>query len=108
MTQTLNYYDYITSDEWYERTKDIRLRNNGRCECCNMRFAEEVHHRSYLHLGNELDSELIHICNWCHKMIHGLVPIGYVYLWPSRIAFLQELRQEAIANGVDKEKKSCS
>lgn len=98
MSQKVNYHEYIKSKEWYERTEPIRIRNNFRCEVCNMRFGEHVHHRSYERLGHELMADLIHVCDPCHKIIHGIyVPLFFI--WPERQEFLKQLTMEAIANG---------
>lgn len=89
----INYYEYIKSTEWYERTKEIRARRGGRCECCLMRNGSSVHHRTYERLGNELPEDLIHVCDCCHKMIHGL---GVFFIWSSRIPFLKTLQLEVL------------
>ena len=94
----VDYYDYLDSPEWEEKTKYIRLRNKGICECCNMRFGENVHHRTYERVFNEQDSDLLHVCSYCHKAIHRIEP---TFVWPSRMKLLEQLQKEA-----DKWKKS--
>lgn len=87
----INYYEYIVSDEWFKLTEPIRKRNGGLCECCTMRFGEVVHHRTYKNLGHELDKDLLHVCIYCHRMIHKK---GIYYIWPSRLEFLILLQTE--------------
>ena len=87
----IDYYQYIKSEQWYKRTESIRKRNKGICECCNMRYGDSIHHRTYKRLGNELDEDLIHLCDQCHKMVHRL---GIFFIWPSRVEFLNQLRKE--------------
>lgn len=87
-----NYYEYIQSVDWIVRTLNIRLRNDGICECCNMRYGDEVHHRTYVRLFQEEDADLIHLCIQCHRHVHR---IHDCYVWPSREPFLQQLREEA-------------
>lgn len=65
----VSYAIYIRSKEWRERRKPIFERANGYCERCSQAPPREVHHRSYLHLGNELDSELMAVCQPCHKIL---------------------------------------
>lgn len=92
----VDYYDYIKSVEWLEKTEDIRNRNGGLCECCNMRYGSDVHHRTYDRLGNEKGADLIHLCRECHSIIHNEFT-GDVKssIWPSRIDFLRSLWKEA-------------
>lgn len=87
----VNYYKYIKSPEWFARTESVRKRNSGLCECCNMRYGICVHHRTYARLGNELDADLLHVCIYCHRMIHQK---GWYYIWSSRLVFLVELVNE--------------
>lgn len=88
----LDYYVYIKSEAWFKRTEPVRARNGGMCECCDMRYGDSVHHRSYERLGHELDSDLIHVCTPCHKAIHEL---DRAFVWDSRVKILDELRREA-------------
>lgn len=92
----IDYYEYIKSQQWYTRTASIRKRNGGICECCNMRYGDSVHHRSYEHLGDERDEELLHLCTPCHREIHGKKQKNY-FIWPSRRTFLNYLKLEAHA-----------
>lgn len=95
----VDYYQYIASAEWYARTEQVRLRNNGVCEICNLRYATEVHHRSYQNLGNERDEELLSICHYCHGVIHNKVELRRRYfVFQGCIKQLLELKKEAEQN----------
>lgn len=87
----INYYEYIHSPEWFTRTEPVRKRNNGLCECCMMRYGNCVHHRTYQRLGEELEIDLLHVCIYCHRMIHKK---GKYFIWISRIDFLIKLQEE--------------
>lgn len=102
----IDYYKYIHSPEWFKRTEVVRLRLNGKCECCLMRSGSCVHHRTYLHLGCELDAELLHVCRWCHKLIHRTIPERKVFIWPSRLEFLRLLQKEVDEMGLNYEEPS--
>lgn len=91
----IDYYSYIHSEAWFQRTEQVRKRNGGTCEVCNLRFGAVVHHRTYQHLGEELDEELLHVCKSCHEAIHGLTTRKF-FIWPSRLDFLCLLQHEAI------------
>lgn len=96
----INYYAYIKSKAWFARTESVRLRNRGICECCNMRYGTCVHHRTYVRLGKETDADLLHVCKYCHKMIHKK---GVFKIWNSRLILL-EMYQREISNELDKER----
>lgn len=87
----VNYYEYIKSKDWFERTALVRERNNRLCEVCDMRYGEDVHHRTYERLGAELPEDLLHVCRTCHGMIHQK---GNGFIWKSRLPFLRELIDE--------------
>ena len=87
----VNYYEYIRSKEWFERTAPVRKRNEGLCEVCNLRYGEDVHHRTYDRLGNEDLDDLLHVCRTCHAMIHRK---DQGVIWKSRLPFLRELIDE--------------
>lgn len=89
----IDYYEYIKSDAWQKRTESVRIRNSGLCECCNMRWGIAVHHRTYERLGNELEDDLIHICDDCHKYIHRLK--DDIFIWESKFELIDKLRREA-------------
>lgn len=84
----IDYYDYIQSQEWFERSEPFR---DGLCKCCNMRWIKVVHHRNYERLGGELDTDLIGLCLECHEMVHGKAKH---FIWYSRRKFLKELQTE--------------
>lgn len=96
----VDYYKYIHSPEWFQRTQEIRKRINGLCECCTMRYGSCVHHRTYKRLGEELPEDLIHVCKQCHKMIHKK---GNFFIWNHRREFLKAL-QEEIASELEGER----
>lgn len=94
-----DYYDYLRSAEWAARTEPIRKRNRGRCECCNMRWGTEVHHRTYARVYAERKEDLLLVCHPCHQRIHKLGP---AFIWASRIAFLKQLQEEAACTHSEK------
>lgn len=64
------YRKYLNSVEWKVKTAPIRRRNGGMCERCGERKGREVHHKTYERVGNELPSDLIHVCEYCHQLRH--------------------------------------
>ena len=63
------YNEYILSEAWKARSAIAKEKAGYRCEVagCNVTWGLQIHHLSYLHLGAELDSELICLCREHHK-----------------------------------------
>ena len=65
-----NYSEYLLSEKWYEIRKKVLKRDNYTCQGCLEQKAEEVHHKTYLHLFDELLFDLVSVCKSCHNKIH--------------------------------------
>lgn len=98
----VDYYEYLQSETWLARAEKVRERNGGMCECCNIRFITDTHHRTYERLGDEREDDLIGLCQMCHKYIHGF--ITFVPMFPSRLQVLEKLRLEAQQRGLRDER----
>lgn len=62
----LAYEKYLLTNTWKQtRLKMLKI-DNHTCQICNFK-AEEVHHLTYKHLGNEFMFELISLCKNCHN-----------------------------------------
>jgi 5-methylcytosine-specific restriction endonuclease McrA len=75
--EKVNYQDYIQSPEWKLRARLARERAHYHCQLCATRGNDhtlQVHHNNYERLGNELDSDLIVLCDDCHSKHHDKVP----------------------------------
>ena len=98
MTRNQEYYEYINSPCWMLKTEEVCLRNQGLCECCNMRYSTVAHHRSYDRLGEEKDEDLIALCQPCHKGVHG--EISVVWIFESNVELFKKLVNEVLLMGV--------
>lgn len=71
------YTDYIKSKAWKRKRNKVIFRDGGQCKAikngkpCGSRKNLEVHHLSYERFGNELFSDLVTLCEDCHKTIHA-------------------------------------
>ena len=72
------YYAYLRSPEWTERRDYIIQRattgNTGCCERCEAELPPgrlTVHHTTYVRIFAEHPDDLIAICHYCHRFIHG-------------------------------------
>ncbi len=67
----INYEDYMRSQEWDARRKAAIIAAGCRCQICNAGNRRlDVHHRTYVRLGNELPQDLVALCRQCHKLFH--------------------------------------
>lgn len=68
-----SYEDYLQSDIWKEKSDAAKARAGWKCQL-NVKHSNKVlhtHHRTYERIGNELDTDLIVLCNGCHKKFHS-------------------------------------
>lgn len=67
------YENYLTSEKWNFKRHHIAELNNYKCQICGKKIKKgyHIHHITYEHLGDELDSELMFLCPVCHlQKIH--------------------------------------
>ncbi len=79
----MNYHEHLTTDYWKAASAKVKKRDGYRCRMCNSALDLCAHHRTYEHLGRELEhlGDLTCVCRRCHEMFHGKV----VALPPSAI-----------------------
>ena len=64
------YQAYLRGPEWAAK-KAARLDLDGhRCQGCQQEEHLQVHHVTYARRGRERISDLITVCDRCHRMIH--------------------------------------
>ena len=52
-------------------TRDVLQRDNWRCQICGTMVNLEVHHQQFRSRGgSDSESNLITLCNGCHRAIH--------------------------------------
>lgn len=65
------YIDYLRSEDWQERRKEIMEEADWECEQCSEK-ATQLHHLNYDNLGYEqLGVDVIPLCKNCHEEIHN-------------------------------------
>ena len=67
-----NYALSLNSEYWNEVKLHIRARDR-KCVKCGSILYLEVHHKTYINKGNELEhlDDLILLCSECHKKEHN-------------------------------------
>jgi len=73
MTKTIDYEAYLLSDAWKTLSDETKRLAGNRCQVCYSDDKLHAHHRTYLRIGRELQSDLIALCAHCHALFHGKV-----------------------------------
>lgn len=90
----MDYKKYIRSNEWLSVRIDI-LTNRNKCERCGSKRKLQVHHLTYVRLGNEEPSDLEVLCCKCHMNEHNLL----------KVKKTKVKKQLTLAQKVDKKKR---
>lgn len=67
-----SYREYLQSKRWGVIRSVVLKRANFICELCTTDKAIQVHHITYKRIFKENFSDLVAICNDCHKRIHDI------------------------------------
>lgn len=65
-----DYESYMSSSEWRSIRAIVLSRDKNTCQGCLSAPANEVHHKTYEHFGQEFAFELISLCKPCHERMH--------------------------------------
>jgi 5-methylcytosine-specific restriction endonuclease McrA len=64
------YNQYLLSPQWMEKRRLVFDRCRGLCEGCRNSKAVQVHHLTYVRVGDEMLFDLVAVCLDCHEKIH--------------------------------------
>ena len=67
----VEYLDSLNSPEWRDKARAAKARAGWQCMLCPSTKELEAHHRTYVRLKNELLSDLVVLCDSCHRKHHG-------------------------------------
>lgn len=70
----MKYSDYLKSKSWGEKRKSVLKRADYRCMVCYSDTKLDVHHRTYKRIFKEKLTDLIALCEGCHKLFHNILP----------------------------------
>ena len=62
------YSQYLTTDIWKEKARLAKARALFRCQVCYSPYNIQTHHRTYMRLYAELESDLTVLCDECHDL----------------------------------------
>ena len=78
------YLAYLKSYDWQRKRQQVFRFYGEECVICGSRDRLEVHHKTYVRLGQENVTDLIPLCAECHELVSKRLPIWLV--WLGRIA----------------------
>lgn len=65
-----SYAVYRSTPQWRERKMEITEIQRHRCAGCGSQERLHVHHRHYRTVRNEFPSDLLALCDRCHRREH--------------------------------------
>ena len=71
--KNLPYNEYLQTEYWKKLRLQILERALYKCELCYSSNKLNVHHKTYEQKGEELLTDLICLCNRCHKKFHNII-----------------------------------
>ena len=75
MSRKIEYRKYLSSKVWEEHRDYALVRTDGFCQFCG-EIATQVHHVIYpKRFGDEHPHNLIPVCERCHQLSHGRLPM---------------------------------
>lgn len=93
----LEYQKYLHSPHWH-RVRKAMYRLHPACENCGQKKDLNVHHVTYVNLGQETSLDLVVVCHDCHQLLHaGEIRVNRRALLQKR---LQEGRKRSILKQV--------
>ena len=66
------YRRYLKTDHWKETRAEALKRGHYKCHDCGATANLQVHHLTYARRGHERQSDLVVVCDKCHKKRHGI------------------------------------
>lgn len=76
----MNYHDHLKTEYWQEVARKVKSSAGFKCQVCNSPQGIVAHHRTYAHVGDELNhlGDLICLCGKCHTSFHKVEEVNGV------------------------------
>lgn len=85
------YHEYLLSEEWKLRRKEVFKYHGRNCKKCDGNIGIHIHHRTYVRVGKEdIQNDLIPLCPNCHKAVHAIVKKKKISIWSATQLYLEE------------------
>lgn len=72
LTHKQKYHEYLKSPVWKRTARLSKEIDGNKCTRCGSKRYLVTHHMTYDNIFNEKLTDLITLCNDCHKLEHGL------------------------------------
>ena len=66
------YNIYLNSESWKDKRNKVLEKCDHKCQLCSKAEKLNVHHNNYKRIGVEKPTDLIALCNKCHKKFHNI------------------------------------
>jgi len=73
----MNYEEYLQTEHWQHQRKKALKFWDHRCMLCFSNQSLIVHHRCYYRLWAELPTDVVVLCDQCHKRHHAVIEQDY-------------------------------
>jgi hypothetical protein len=67
---SISYKEYLRTEKWKAKRILVIQRESNLCEGCRAAPIDEIHHRTYANVGDELLFQLVGLCCVCHSKCH--------------------------------------
>ena len=72
------YHEYLNSPHWRIIASGLK-RRYGKCQECGSDISLQVHHLTYARMWKEEATDLVVLCDKCHKLVHtGVLGVAYL------------------------------
>lgn len=70
-----NYKQYLKSKHWIGVKESFYSSKffKGYCVCCGSTENFNIHHKTYINISNEPNTDLVCICGKCHIIVHKII-----------------------------------
>ena len=73
--KSLPYQDYLKTEHWKILRRRLIKKSRGVCAICGVKCKRimQLHHKTYVRLGEERPSDMMVLCPNCHRKVHGII-----------------------------------
>ncbi len=68
--RSARYLSYLRFPAWFAWRAQHLARYGADCKACGSTAKIDLHHKTYVNLGQEKAAELVALCESCHKAVH--------------------------------------
>ncbi len=93
----MKYEEYLKTDHWKRISKKTKDKAGNKCQLCSASGELHAHHRTYEHIGDEQEGDLICLCAKCHEKFHDKAQeVDYIEPMSDVAVFVREVKNTLI------------